>query len=118
MPKKCTHCEKESFNNYICDHCQIPINQKFNWKENQEIEIEEKKYKIDPAIIISISIMIIALSIAFNSYTEYRQQQEMEKLMGSYVKSLGKVNEIMIDGQEKIKEAFKPLQEYKANQNN
>jgi len=112
MSKKCNHCKKESFNNHICDNCKMPINETNNWKENYKTEIEEKKIKIDKGMIITISIFIIALSIAFNAYSKYREQKQIEEVMKTYTNMIGVAGLQAIDANEQIRKSLEQLKNF------
>jgi len=114
MKNICNHCKKESFNQYICDHCKMPINS--NWKNNHEIEPDNKKeltIKLDYKMLIAISAFIIALAIAFNAYSNYQEQKQIEEIAKVYTNMLGNVGVQTMDATEQIRKSFETMKNYK-----
>ena len=85
-----------------------------NWIENKEINFkEDEKFKLDANMIIAIGVFIIAILFAFNAYTKYKEQKEIERIMRSYTNMIGHAGLNAMNAQEQIKKSFESLRDYK-----
>jgi ribosomal protein L37E len=122
----CPKCGKQTYNEYICDHCDHQIKKEKiihpNWKPTKTtISSIDKNKKISINTIIGI---IIAIAIGYIAYTKYEERRMMEKFIGTtdpeelheqyikQIKSLEKItNEEIRKMNQKNKETLKKIKQ-------
>lgn len=101
----CPKCQKRTYNEYVCDHCQYEIKKKpminpLDQYSGNSFNISKELERNPLNVVIAIAVSIIAIIGIYFAYNKYQENRQVEKLM---VKTFGTddIDEI-IDNQEKM----------------
>ena len=114
MPKICNNCKKESFNNYICDYCKIPIENKSNWVQNHKIEEyedfrREENISIKKDTLAIVAVIVIAIGIIYIAYTKYEERRQIEEVTIQMNALFGSTIKMANEAQRSISQNFSSL---------
>ena len=72
----CPKCGKQTYNEYICDHCQTAIKKNNLPKQRKKIKIQNP--------LLTISLIILTIAISYIAYNKYEEKQ-LEKKALKYI---------------------------------
>ena len=105
----CPKCQKRTYNEYICDHCQYEIKPNLlKGKDNKTFSMKSESKRNPVNVITALAVSILAIVGIYFAYNKYQENRLMDKIL---VKSFGTDDyDEIIDNQEKmIKKQLKTM---------
>ena len=102
----CPKCQKRTYNEYVCDHCQYEIKKDYSVPKTKRAFSIKREFSKNPLlVVIAIGITILSLVGIYFAYDKYRERSETEKAF-EYITGYDNVDDYLESDKTKINSKF------------